>query len=415
MPELVDEPADLTAANVLSSTIESLGVFVGPALAAALISLRGPGLALAGSAALLAGAGTLLLGLGRRERSKPSSAAGEEPRLRQLLAVGNARLLLGLVLCQTLVSGALVVLYAALAVEVLGADLGTVGVLTAAFGLGGLLSSAGLFALAGSSRLGVLTAVALGLWGIPLLIVPVAPQLAPVLVLLALVGMGNALFDVTTVTLLQRAVPEHLLGRAFGALETAVVVGLGMGALAAPLLERLAGPSGSLALLGGVLVLVAAVSFSPLHRLDTRLAAPGRQVDLLRATGPFALLSTMALERLALRLRSVELMPGDVAVRQGDPGDTYFLVEEGVLTVTVDGRPVTELSAGDGFGEVALLHGGVRTATITAATPVRLQSLEGADFLTALTAGGGRGLAASYQVASERLRRAAPGDTPQSS
>ena len=415
MPELVDEPGDLTAANVLSTAIESLGVFVGPALAAALIALRGPDLALAAAAALLAGAGMLLLRLGRRERLKPSSAAGDEPGLRQLLAVGSARLLLALVFFQTIVGGALVVLYAALAVEVLHAGLGTVGVLTAAFGLGGVLSSVGLFGLAGSSRLGVLTAVALGLWGIPLLMIPLAPQLAPVLALLALVGTGNALFDVTTVTLLQRAVPEHLLGRAFGALETAAVVGLGTGALVAPPLERLAGPAGGVALLGGLLALVAAASSARLHRLDARVAAPTRQVDLLRGTGPFALLPTMALERLALRLRPVELLTGQVAVRQGDPGDTYFLIEDGVLTVTVDGRPVTELGTGDGFGEVALLRGGVRTATITAATPVRMQALQGADFLAALTRGGGQGLAASHQVAAERLRRAAPGDHPQSS
>ena len=87
MPELVDEPADLTAANVLSSAIESSGVFVGPALAAASIALRGPELALAAAAALLAGAAILLLGLGRQERPRPSIVAGEAPRLRQLLAV----------------------------------------------------------------------------------------------------------------------------------------------------------------------------------------------------------------------------------------------------------------------------------------------------------------------------------------
>ena len=415
MPELVDEPADLTAANVVSSAIESLGVFVGPALAAVLIALRDPELALAAAAALLATAGIILLGLPARERPGPSSEAPDEPTMRQLWAIGSARLMLGLVLGQTVVGGALVVLYPALAVEVLGADLGTVGLLTAAFGLGGVLSSVGLFALAGSSRLGVLAAVALGLWGIPLLLVQVAPQLALVLALLALVGTGNTLFDVTIVTLLQRAVPERLRGRAFGALETAAVVGMATGAVVAPVLDRLVGAAGSLAVLGGALALIAAASSPALHRIDTQLAAPKRQVELLRGTEAFALLPTLALERLALRLQLVELMAGEVAVRQGDPGDTYFLVEEGVLTVAVDGRPVTELGAGDGFGEVALLHGGVRTATITATTPVRMQALQGADFLVSLTTGGGQGLAASHQVAADRLRRAAPGDTSQTS
>ncbi|HSU02777.1 MAG TPA: MFS transporter [Nocardioides sp.] len=412
MPEMVDEPADLTAANVLSSAIESLGVFVGPALAAGLIALDGPELALAAGAALFAVAGVLLIRLPDHARSGLLSTAAEQPRMRRLLSIGSARLLLGLVLCQTTVGGALVVLYPALAVETLEVDVGTVGLLTAAFGLGGVCCSVALFTLAGSSRLGLLNVVALVLWGLPLVVVETAPELALVLVLLALVGTGNALFDVTTVTLLQRAVPDHLLGRAFGALETAVVVGLATGALVAPALERLVGPSGSLAVLGGLLTLVAAASCRSMLRLDARLGAPTRQVELLRAMGPFALLPTMTLERLALRLQPVDLVPGEVAVRQGDPGDTYYLVEDGILSVTVDGRTVTELGVGDGFGEVALLHGGVRTATITAASPARIQALQGSDFLAALTGGTGKGLAASRRVAAERLRRAAPDEPP---
>ncbi len=51
-------------------------------------------------------------------------------------------------------------------------------------------------------------------------------------------------------------------------------------------------------------------------------------------------------------------------------------------------------------------------ATITAATPVRMQALQGSDFLAALTGGGGQALAASHEVAAERLQRAAPEDTP---
>ena len=412
LPELVDEPADLTAANVLSSAIEALGVFVGPALAGLLIGLRGPELTLGVAAAFFAGGGLLVLGLRSGDGPRSSVTPGDRPPgLRQLLALDDARLLLGLVVCQTLVAGALVVLYAALAVEVLDADLGSVGLLTSVFGLGGVVGSLGLFALAGSPRLGALSAAALALWAVPLMIVPATPQLGVVLGLLMLVGIGNALFDVTVVTLLQRAVPEQLLGRAFGALETAVVVGLGAGAALAPAVEHLTGPAVTLALAGGALAVVAGASVQPLRRLDSRLAAPTRQVALLRSVEPFALLPTLALERLALRLREVHVPAGEVVVRQGEPGNTYFLVEHGVLTVSVDGRTVTELDAGDGFGEVALLRGGTRTATVAATTPVTLQALEGADFLSALTGGGGLGLAAADEVAAERLRRAAPGDT----
>ncbi len=409
LPELVDEPADLTAANVLSSATEALGVFVGPALAGLLIGWQGPGLALGAAAALFTGAAALTGRFGRGVGRQPVGDPGSPPSgVRQLAALGSARLLFVLALCQTVVGGALVVLYAALAVEVLDSDLGTVGLLTSCFGLGGVVGSLCLFALAGSSRLGLLSAVALGLWSVPLVLVPVAPGLSLVLVLLAVVGIGNALFDVTVVTLLQRAVPAVLLGRAFGVLETIVVVGVGGGAVLAPVVEQAAGPAGTIALLGAALGLVAVGALPALRRLDADLAAPARQVDLLRGLPPFALLPTLALERLALRLRPVTLGVGEDAVRQGDTGDTYYVVDEGTLTVRVDGREVAVMGPGEGFGEVALLRGGVRTATLTAATPVVLQQLEGPDFLAAVTGGGGLGLAAADRVAQERLHRAAP-------
>ena len=224
---------------------------------------------------------------------------------------------------------------------------------------------------------GAFTAGALLLWSLPLVLVPALPVLAPVLVLLALVGVGNVLFDVTTVTLLQRAVPAHLLGRAFGALETVVVVGLGAGALAAPLLDGLVGAAGAAALLGAPLAVVAAVSLAPLRRLDASLEAPVRQVELLRALPPFALLPVPALERLALRLQRLEVAAGDVLVQQGEPGRTWYLVDDGELQVRVDGRDVAVLSAGEAFGEIALLRQGVRTATVAAATPAALWSLDG--------------------------------------
>ena len=410
LPELVDEPGDLTAANVLSSAIEALGVFVGPALAGLLIALRGPEAALTGAAVLFTAGALLSSRLGREDGAHLVAPTDAPPRLRQLAALGSVRLLLGLATAQTVVAGALVVLYAALAVEVLEADLGAVGLLTSCFGLGGVVGSVGLFALAGSSRLGALSTLALCLWGLPLVLVPLVPELGVVVGLLALVGVGNALFDVTVVTLLQRAVPAALLGRAFGVLETIIVVGMSVGALVAPVLERLAGPAGTVALLGGTLALTALAALPALRRLDAELAAPARQVELLRGLEPFALMPTFGLERLALRLRPLGLAPGEVAVRQGDPGDAYYLVDGGTLTVTVDGRDVAVLGPGEGFGEVALLHGGTRTATLTADGPVVLQALDGADFLTALTGTRGRGLAAAERVAQERLRRAAPAE-----
>jgi MFS family permease len=408
LPELVSEPSDLTAANVLSSAVESVGVFAGPVLAAGLLALQGPELAFAGSAGLFVAAGGLVRGLPDRPATPDGEVAEASGSLRELLALRGARLVLTLLLAQTVVSGALVVLYPALAVASLDLPVSAVGLLAAAFGLGGLLGSLGLFALAGSRRLGICSAAALLLWSMPLLALVLQPELAVVLVLLGIVGAGNVLFDVTSVTLLQRAVPIRLLGRAFGAVETVVVAGLGVGAVAAPVAEELVGPDAALAVLALPLALVALLGVPGLRRLDRELAAPVRQVALLRALAPFALLPPLQLERLALHLRRVELAQGQLAVRQGEVGTSWFLLETGRLMVEVDGRAVRDIEPGEGVGEVALLHDGVRTATLTALVPSVLWSLEGDVFLAALRTDGGRALGALHAIAEDNLRRAAP-------
>jgi len=409
LPELVDDPAELTAANVLSSAVEATGVFAGPALAGVLLALSGPAATFATAAGLFAAAAVLLAGRPARRGRVPRRTAPQAGGLGALLRLPAARLLLLLVLAQTVLSGALVVLYPALAVDVLEVDLSAVGLLTAAFGLGGVLASLGLFALAGSRRLGRLTVTALLLWSLPLLAVPLLQDLLAVGLLLALVGGGNALFDVTCVTLLQRAVPGAQLGRAFGWLETAVVLGLGAGAAVAAPLEEALGASVALAGLATLLLVITLAAARPLRQLDRSLTAPARQVAVLRALPPFALLPTLEVERLALRLVRVDVAVGEVVVRQGEPGTTYYVVEQGDLEVEVDEVGVGHLHQGDAFGEVALLRGGLRTATVTARTRAALWSLDGAVFLAALQTGGGRSRAALDEVAHTHLRRAAPG------
>ena len=412
LPEMVDDPADLTAANVLSTSAESVGLFVGPALAALLLALQGPRLSFAVTAVLFAAACAALTGERvPRQLPRPAGEVVSRARTRELLRLPAARLLFPLVLAQTTVGGGVVVLSAALVVGPLGAEIGAVGALNSAFGLGCIVGSFGLFALAGSSRLGVWTSAALLLWGAPLMLFPVAPGLAVVVVLLVVVGAGNVIFDVTAITLLQRAVPLRLTGRAFGVLETVVVLGVTAGALVAPPLERLMGPALAFLALGACLVLVSAASLRPLRRLDRDLAAPARQVALLQRLAPFALLPTPELEALALLLRRQECASGDVVVEQGERGGTFFVIDSGVLGVAVDGREVATLGPGDSFGEIALLRDGRRTATVTARTPVVLWALEGSRFVATLRGGDGQALAATDQLVGALLQRARPGAT----
>jgi CRP-like cAMP-binding protein len=96
-------------------------------------------------------------------------------------------------------------------------------------------------------------------------------------------------------------------------------------------------------------------------------------------------------------------------VQQGEPGDTFFVVDSGALGVAVDGRQVTTLGSGDSFGEIALLRDGTRTATVTAQTPAVLWALEGSRFVATLRGGDGQALTATDQLVGSLLQRARPG------
>ena len=88
---------------------------------------------------------------------------------------------------------------------------------------------------------------------------------------------------------------------------------------------------------------------------------------------------------------------------QGEPGDAFYVVAEGELSVTVDGglRDHT-LTAGDGFGEIALLHRVPRTATVTAITDSELLMVSSAQFLASVTSSAD-GAALAAEVSAERL------------
>jgi len=77
--------------------------------------------------------------------------------------------------------------------------------------------------------------------------------------------------------------------------------------------------------------------------------------------------------------------PGETIIRQGDPGDRFYLVEDGAVAVTIDGEHVADLGPGDFFGEIALLRNAPRNATVTASGLVRLLVLERMEFLDAVT------------------------------
>ena len=85
--------------------------------------------------------------------------------------------------------------------------------------------------------------------------------------------------------------------------------------------------------------------------------------------------SKKELQTIARAVRPLEHQAGSVIAQEGEPGAGLFVIDVGEADVTIGGRKVNHLGPGDFFGEMALLDGGPRTATVTAKTDVKLFAL----------------------------------------
>jgi CRP-like cAMP-binding protein len=106
----------------------------------------------------------------------------------------------------------------------------------------------------------------------------------------------------------------------------------------------------------------------------------GAPPDLLHRVPLFADLERRELEHLAESFKESDFEPGDVIATEGQGGVGFFVIAEGEANVSVGGTERARLHSGDYFGEVALIDQGARTATVTAATPLRLYGLTSWDF-----------------------------------
>ena len=99
-----------------------------------------------------------------------------------------------------------------------------------------------------------------------------------------------------------------------------------------------------------------------------------RRVDALSRVDVFRALDAESIDRLARRLRLAPFGPGEVILREGDPGDSLYVLRSGDVAVRVSvrgqSRDVATLSAGQFFGEMSLMTGASRSATIVAKNAV---------------------------------------------
>jgi len=416
VPALARTAEELTAANVVSSAIESVGMFAGPALGALLLVATSVQVVFLVAALTLLWSAALVVGIDVHEEERPSFQGAADgglvaQTLQGFVTIGRERelrVLVGLAGAQTLVAGALNVLLVIMALEILDAGRAWVGYLDSAVGVGGILGAVAAAGLVGRKRLSGAVAVGLFLWGAPLVLLGAAPGKAVGLLALGLIGIANTLIDVSVFTLLQRAVADVVLARVFGVLEAVMTGAIAVGGIITPLLVSGVGGKGALIATGAVLPVLTVVLWPALRRIDEAADAPGPVLDLLRSLPIFSPLSPMAVERLAFKARAVRVGGGATLFSQGEPGDRFYAIASGSVDVFIDGRFIRTEGPGEAFGEIALLRDIPRTATIVAREMCELYALEREDFIGAVT-GHAESAATADGIAAARLASARPG------
>ena len=391
-PLLARTPRELAAANVAALAFESTAVLLGPAAAAGLLAVSEPAVVFGVCAFFSFFSFGAIAGI-RSDSVDPDIRTGiarsipRELREGVVAIAGNrpVRLVAGLFGAQALVRGVLGVLLVVIAIDLLELGEPGVGLLTAAFGVGGLVGALAGVWLVGGGGLGRPFQLALAGWGVPLVAIGIWPESIVAFVCLALAGLANSLLDVSGFTSMQEHTDDRVIGRVFGLFELVVIAAVGIGSLLAPIAIDLIGSRGALLVGGGLLVSLALLFHVPLRRIDDGLEVQVADLELLQRTSIFAPLPYATLRRLASSLGVHEAAPGEDIVRQGEDGDLVYVIEAGHVAVVRDGLELAVLGHADVFGELALILDVPRTATVKALDSVRLRTLRREPFLGAVT------------------------------
>lgn len=405
LPTITHAPSDLVAANVVTGFIEQIGVFAGPLVAGALMAVSSPALVFAVGAGATAFACVSALRVDPVDTfTRPADldagtvVSAVFAGFATLRREGRVRVLVWLGAAAGIVRGVGDVTFVTFADARLDGGGGQSGLLAGAYGLGALAGAAGVTRLVHSGRVSRQFVVSGLLAGASLAALSWIGMLAPALLAFAFLGAGETLLQLTSSVTIQRQAPSDVLSRVFGILEGLCMGAIAVGSLAVTALVAWTSVGTSFVMLAGLVLLIVLGGIVRLRQYgDDMPVVDDRLVQCLLADPVFAPLPAPTVERLARGIETLELEAGHVVITEGNVGDRYYLVQEGSLGVTIEGRHVAELGPGQSFGEIALLRDVPRTATVTATTPIVVLAVTRDDFLQAVT-GHSRSLGAATDV-----------------
>jgi MFS family permease len=401
LPALARSPQELSAANVTHSAMDNVG-FLGAALTAGLLlQSAGPAtvFGVAAAVALLTTAGLTLI---ERDERPAYAADGEISGLwrqsvlgfRTLASDSGLRLLGALLVVVVFFEGTAEVLVVILALDLLHLDHGSVGYLNAAWGIGALLGGAILSLLLDRGRLAIGLAGGSAVIGLAAALPALWTAAVAAYVGWLVVGGGYTVVEVAAKTLLQRLGSDETLGRVVGSLESARLAAMALGSISASVFYELLGIRGALLLVAALLPVFMVLTWTRLRAFEIGAPVAEEQFQLLRGNSIFAPLPVATLERISHGLVAVKAPPGEEVITQGDPGDRFYLIEDGQVEVFEDGVFRRNEGRGESFGEIALLRDVPRTATVRTTKRTTLLALEREQFIAAVT-----GHRRSHQVA----------------
>lgn len=408
LPGLTRGPRQLAAANALWNAIENGGylagaLVVGLAVSVASVEVAFLIFAVACAAAALAFSTVAPDETPEHRTSLPGATVARELLLGGREIVSDARLrgAVALITGAWVVDGLLDVILVVVALRLVSLGAGGVGWLNSMWGIGGLAGGLAAVIVLRDGRFGRAIVAGALVLAVGIMLPALVVDRPVALVGFAVFGVGYAIVDSATQTLVQRLASDEALARVIGTVESAGLLASGVAAIVAPGLIALAGIRASLVVAALLVPLMVVAYRSRVAGFDAGGAVPLVEFGLLRGLDIFAPLPLATVENLAIHARTEFVPAGAQIIRRGEIGDRFYAILEGEVAVRrADGSTVTE-AEGDYFGEIALVSRVPRTADVIAIRDCRLLTVAGDLFLLTVT-GHARSQQTAWAVADTR-------------